>query len=283
MTELDFSTQLVGARDGISQLQRHWRPVDQEALSSVLLVHGMGEHSGRYDHVGRHLASQGHDVLAFDLRGHGQSGGPRGHIDSFTQFLDDVEDLVVERRQLGLPVVIVAHSLGGLIVSHYLVRGRTNPDLLVLSAPALGADPPRWQRVGAPILNLVAPGKTVPLKIRAERLTHDVRQQQAYVDDPLRLDGVTGRFGHEVFSAIRSTSAAIDRITVPTYVLHGDSDEVVPIKYTRPLAALPNVEYRTWAGLRHECFNEIGQEAVIGEMAAWIQQMVAANSSNTPT
>jgi len=238
----------------------------------------MGEHSGCYDHVGRYLASKGCDVLAFDLRGHGQSGGQRGHVDHFNQFLDDVEDLVVERRQLGLRVVMVAHSLGGLIASAYVVSGRPKPDLLVLSAPALGANPPAWQRIAAPILNRVSPNKVVPLKIEPSRLTGDAEKQKEYFDDPLRLSGVTGRFGYEVFAAIRSTSVAIDRITMPTYVLHGDIDKVVPIRFTRPLSALPNVEFRTWPGLRHECFNEVERNDVIGEMASWIGSKLDPNA-----
>jgi alpha-beta hydrolase superfamily lysophospholipase len=275
VTELIVTAELTGTRDGISQLQRRWRPADG-AQAAVLMVHGIGEHSGRYDHVGRYLAGRGYDVVAFDCRGHGQSGGPRGHVDSFAQHLDDVEDLVVERRQIGVPVVLVGHSLGGLISASYLMSGRPLPDLLVLSAPALGADVPRWQRLAARSLSRVAPSFFVANEIEAAKLSRDVEVQRAYVEDPLLVSGATARFGQEIFIAMEQTSASIDRITIPTYVFHGADDRLVPPDRSRPLQALSNVTYRLWPGLRHECLNEPEQIDVVAELVAWLDEQLAA-------
>jgi len=241
----------------------------------MLLVHGINEHSGRYRHVGQHFASKGYDVLAYDLRGHGQSGGRRGYVDSFSQYLDDLEDLVIERRQLGLPVVVVAHSMGGLIASTYLVQGRQAPDYLVLSAPALGANLALWQKVSAPVLSVVAPKFQVKSPINPSRLTRDEDAQQAYRDDPLRVKGTTGRLAHELFTTMQKTSQAIDRIALPAYVLHGSADQVVPQEWSAPLASLPNVTYRVWDQLRHECFNEPEWLEVVGEISGWLDQQLA--------
>jgi len=274
MTEVVVSEELAGTRDGITQLQRRWRPATASG-AAVLLVHGIGEHSGRYDHVGRFLAQRGHDVLAFDNRGHGQSGGRRGHVDHFSLFLDDVEDHVLERRQLGLPVVLVGHSLGGLIAATYVVERRPAPDLLVLSAPALMAQIPAWQRRLAPVLARVWPTVFVPGGIDGALLSRDPEVQRAYLGDPLRVAGSTARLGQQIFATMETTTASLDRITLPTYVLHGSDDQLVPPAASQPFEGRPNVTYRRWAGLRHECLNEPDRADVLGEMAAWIEDRLA--------
>lgn len=264
--------ELVANREGATQLRRRWRRAgDETPRSAVLIVHGIGEHSGRYDHVGRYLAEAGHDVVSFDNRGHGQSGGRRGHIDRFDEFLDDVEDRLVERRSLGVPVVLFGHSLGGLISSTYVVAGRPAPDLLVLSAPALGVVAPRWQRLAAPVLSRVGPRVFIPVDLEAELLTADVKVQEAYRDDPLRVAGATARLGSEIFSTMAATSKELWRIEMPTYVLHGDHDRLVPPAASAPLRGRVNVTYRLWPDLRHECLNEESYGQVLAELDTWLQ------------
>ena len=279
MTDVVVTEELAGTRDGITQLQRRWRPAtipdDAGLRAAVVLVHGIGEHSARYDHVGRFLAGRGHDVLSFDNRGHGQSGGRRGHVDHFGQFLDDVEDHVLERRQLGLPVVLIGHSLGGLISATYVVEGRPAPDLLVLSAPALKAQIPAWQRRLAPVLARVWPTVFVPGGIDGALLSRDPEVQRAYLSDPLRVAGSTAGLGQQIFAAMETTTANLARITLPTYVLHGSEDNLVPLAASQPLEGRPNVTYRRWEGLRHECFNEPNRDEVLGEMADWIEDRLA--------
>jgi alpha-beta hydrolase superfamily lysophospholipase len=234
------------------------------------LVHGLGEHSGRYDHVGRFLADRGHDVASFDNRGFGRSGGRRGHIDRFHQFLDDVEERLDERRALGVPVVLLGHSLGGLICGDYLVSDRPQPDLAILSAPALDAITARWRRVAAPIMGRIAPRLFFPNEIDPAALTRDGEIQQAYADDPLRVGGVTARMGHELLVAMERVTANAARVRVPTYVLHGDDDAVVPLAASEPLAAVEGVTRRVWNGFRHESFNEPEWEQVLAEVDQWL-------------
>ncbi len=274
MGEVMATVELAEARDGSSQLQRRWS-VDG-CKASLLLVHGIGEHSGRYLHIADFFASRGFDVAAFDNRGFGQSGGPRAHIDSFEVFLDDIEDRLAERASLGKPTFLLGHSLGGLMVTAYLVSDRPQPDFAILSSPALSAEVPRWQRIAAPILGRVAPKTFVPSKIDGIALSRDVEVQKAYVDDPLVIAGATAGFGNEVFTVMDETSNKIESITLPTYVLHGDQDEVVPQASSKPLAGLDNVTYRSWNGLRHECFNEPEQIEVMTEVADWMDDQLTS-------
>jgi acylglycerol lipase len=241
----------------------------------MLIVHGIGEHSGRYEHVGRYFADRDIDTMAFDLRGFGQSGGRRAFVTSFDQYLDDVEQLLAERSRLGVPVVLFGHSLGGLVVTTHLVSGRPGPDLAVISAPALEAEVPAWQTVLAPVLGRVLPKQHIPSKIDAELLSRDPAVQQAYVDDPLVIVGATAALGSEIFRTMKATGARLDRVTVPTYVLHGSEDRLVPPAASEPLGRLPNVTRKLWDGLRHECLNEPEQETVMAAIEHWITEQLA--------
>lgn len=265
MTAVEFFA--TNSRGG-TQLRRRWDVASPRA--AVLIVHGIGEHSGRYQHVGDHLAAVGFDVLAFDQLGFGQSEGRRAHVDRFGQLLDDVEALMAERRELAVPVVLLGHSLGGLVSAAYLVSDRPPPDLAVLSAPALEAEVETWKRVTAPLIGRLAPRLFIPNKIDGVLLSRDVAVQEAYVNDPLVTAGATARLGKEIFAAMDRTRAAIDRISIPTYVLHGGEDELVPLSASAPLRALPNVTYKVWEGLRHECFNEPEQDEVLDAMSTWL-------------
>ncbi len=267
------TTSLEASRDGLTRLQRHWAAVDPTA--AIVLVHGIGEHSGRYEHVGAHLAARGFDVLAFDNRGFGQSGGKRAHVDSFDQYLDDIEDVLEIQRGLGVPTVLIGHSLGGLMVATYLESGRPQPDFGVLSAPAIAATVPGWQRRLAPVLGKILPTAFVKSKIDAELLSRDVSVQQAYLDDPLVFGGATAGMGAIIFDTMESTSKNLASISVPVYCLHGSEDHLVPLAASDGLAALPNVERRVWDGLRHECMNEPEQDQVLTELSDWIAAQLA--------
>lgn len=240
----------------------------------MLIVHGIGEHSGRYEHVGSAFAEAGIDVVAFDQRGFGETGGVRGHVDSFDDFLADVQPLIAQRRSLGVPVILFGHSLGGLIATTYLVSERPQPDLAVLSSPALAAELPAWQRVAAPLLGVVAPKLKISADFDGSVLSRDPQVQQDYEHDPLRVPVSTARLGREILATMGTTGAALDRLRVPTYVLHGSGDSLVPASASEPLASLPNVTRRLWHGLRHECLNEPERAEVIAEIVAWVDRQL---------
>lgn len=258
--------------DGLKQLRRRWQPA--EAKAAMLVVHGLGEHSGRYQHVGEFFAERGIDVLAFDNRGFGQSGGRRAHVDRFDDYLDDVEELLALRRALGLPLVLLGHSLGGLIAASYLVSDRPQPDIAVLSSPALGAEIPAWQRLVAPVAGRLAPSLFLKSPPQEGVLSRDPAVEHAFQTDPLTVFGVTAGLGREIIRAMKHTSANLDRIRVPTYVFHGEEDELVPQEVSLPLRDSPMVQYRSWPILRHECLNEPERVEVLAEIAEWVQSQL---------
>jgi len=268
----DSNTTFGQTRDGLTQLRRHWPAESPRA--AILLVHGIGEHSGRYEHVGAHLAANGFDTLGFDNRGFGQSGGRRAFVKGFAQYKNDVEDLLKERRELGVPVVLFGHSLGGLICTDYLVGGRPQPDLAILSAPALAAEVPAWQRAAAPTMGKIAPKLFLPSKIGGELLSRDPQVGIDYVNDPLIIAGATAAFGRSFFRAMERANAGLARISVPTYVFHGGDDVLVPTACSEPLGELDLVTRKVWEGLRHECMNEPEQGEVLTAVSDWVSSQL---------
>ncbi len=280
MESVEPLTSFTADRHGRTRLQRRWEVPNPKA--AFVVVHGIGEHSGRYRHVGDHLAGAGFDVLAFDNRGFGQSAGRRAHVDAFDDYLDDVEDTLAAQRELGVPVVLMGHSLGGLIAATYLTSDRPQPDLAVLSAPALVADVPRWQRVLAPLLARIRPTLFIKSTIDAELLSRDDDVQRAYVEDPLVIAGATAGLGNAIFTTMESTAAALDRVTIPVYVLHGDEDRLVPLVASDGLASLPSAERRIWRGLRHECLNEPEQGEVLAALVEWVDDRLSTMAHPGP-
>ncbi len=264
-------------RDGLTLHTRSWTAPDPWA--TMVLVHGLGEHAGRYEHVGAHFVASGIEVFAYDQRGFGQSEGTRAYVDSFSQFLDDLEDRIAAVRTEGRPLIVLGHSMGGLVVAAYAVSDRPAVDAVVLSAPALGADVPKWQRVASRLLHRVSPKLSVPGNIDPVSLSHDVEVQHDYRDDPLVEKNTTVNLGHEMFSAMQDTTAALHRLTTPTLVVHGTADSLVAARFSAPLGPLPNVRRELYPRLRHELFNEPEYPRVLADITTWLTATMGENQS----
>ena len=273
------TTTTVAASDGTEILARRW-PAAGDAWASVLLVHGIAEHSGRYDAVGARMAEAGLDVHAYDQRGFGGSGGRRAWVESWSVHHDDVEErLEAVRSESGdRPVVLFGHSLGGLLALGYVVAdpARPLPDALVLSAPALESSVPSWKRGLVRVLNAAAPRTLVANGFDGAVLSRDPAVGIAYLADPLNERRTTARFGVEAMQEQARVMAALDRLSVPTLVYHGEADRLVPMSASTPLEGRPGVVRRTWPGLRHESHNEPEGDAVIDAAIAWMRATVNA-------
>jgi alpha-beta hydrolase superfamily lysophospholipase len=237
----------------------------------MLLVHGIGEHSGRYDHIGRRFAKAGIDVVAIDLPGFGGSGGRRAYIRAFDDYVDDVTDQLAEVRRLGLPTVLYGHSMGGLVSLLVVLQHRCpQPDLLVLSGPALRAGIPRVLELVTPIAARLAPILPVPSPIKGDVLATDPAVAEAYFADVANVFVTTPALGAELLRASRWARAHLSDLDVPTLVLHGGIDRLVPTACSEELGALPGVERRVLEGLCHEIHNEPGNEQLVDEIVTWI-------------
>ncbi|HEX6946066.1 MAG TPA: alpha/beta hydrolase [Acidimicrobiia bacterium] len=253
-----------------TELVRDWE-AEGDPLADVVLVHGIAEHSGRYEAVGSQLSGAGFQVRAFDLPGHGVTGGRRGHIDDWSEYHDQIEAHVREMRESGRSLVLLGHSMGGNLVLGYAASDRPSPDLVVASAPALGGGA-GWQRTLAPVLARILPKLAVPNQLRGDQLSRDPMVGERYFADPLVVTKSTTSLGAALFAAMEQVAREAGRIEVPVLVLHGEDDTIVPARSTEPLGSLDGFERRTYPGLRHEIFNEPEGPEIVAEVIAWVSE-----------
>lgn len=271
------------SRDGLRLVTRHWSAASP--LAAVLLVHGLADHSGRWEAVGEQLAAAGLDAHAFDLRGWGASDGESAWVEDWRRYHDDVEDRLAATRAAvpGRPVVLYGHSMGGLIALGYVLSGRPSPDLLVLSAPAVIDRAARWKHLVAPAAARLVPHTRFPNDIGAELLSRDPARQAAVRADPLVPTASTAGFGARFFAEqdrVRAEMAdrGSNRPAIPTLVIHGLADPLVPAASSEPLARLPNVTRRTYDGIRHELHNEPEGPRILADVIAWIEARLGDSS-----
>jgi alpha-beta hydrolase superfamily lysophospholipase len=261
MTEGTFA----GA-DGVSIHRRAWIP-DRRPRGVMVLVHGMSEHSGRYDHVGRFLAARGLAVHALDHRGHGLSGGETGTVETFGHFLDDLStflSLVRAESPVG-PVVLLGHSMGGLIVSAYLLERKPSPDLVVLSGPAI-----------VPILE---PGGR---RIDATRLSRDPEAQRAYMEDPLVLrERVKEDLFYRLAEGVMLLVGRSHEIGLPILLIHGTDDRLCSAEGAESwvrASSSSDITVQLYHEGRHEMFNEINRDEVLAGLWQWLDSRLPATA-----
>jgi acylglycerol lipase len=277
---MSSTTSTVPAADGTPILVRRW-PAAGEPWADVLIVHGIAEHSGRYEHVGGWLAEAGLEVTGYDLRGFGGSGGRRAWVGSWREYHDDLEERLgdVRLRAGGRPVVLFGHSLGGLVAYGYAVADppRPLPDALVVSAPAIDSNAPRWQRSLVRVLTHVAPTLPVKNAFDGTILSRDPAVADRYLADPLNHHSTTTRLGAEALAEQQRATAALDRLSIPTLVYHGGDDRLVPTASSEIFTSAPGVTRRTYPGLRHESHNEPEGEAVIADAVTWLRSVLESS------
>jgi len=250
------------------ELVREWVP-ETPPRGHIVLVHGIAEHCGRYERTGSLLAAAGFFVRSFDLIGFGGSGGGRGDIENWADYHDQIQRHTDWARAQGGPLILMGHSMGGNLALGYVLSGRIAPDLLVLTAPALGGGA-EWQKALAGIASRIAPTVAVPNMLKGGQLSRDPSVGEAYFSDPLVYAKSTPRLAAALFTAMDDLTAAAPQLQIPTLVLHGAADTIVPPQSSAILGELPNVERRLLPNLRHEILNEPEGPELVQEIIDWI-------------
>jgi alpha-beta hydrolase superfamily lysophospholipase len=261
--------------------RRGWLPADPWAL--LLVVHGYAEHSGRYQELGEFYAERGLAVHAYDHRGHGRSEGPRCHVDRFDQLLDDL-DRVLERTRAehpDLPVVLLGHSMGGLVVTAFLADRRPAVAAAVTSGAALALGPgvSRTRAAAARVLRRLAPRIALGSGLDPSGLSRDPEVVRAYLEDPLVYRTMTPSLAAELMATIPRVAARAVEVQVPLLLAHGSDDPLCPIEGSRAFHGglrVPGSAFRAYPGLRHEIFNEPEREQVFADLLAWIRATLPA-------
>lgn len=268
------SVETVAARDGTPLLTRTWS-TPGEPWGTILVVHGLGEHSGCHDATGGRFAAAGLAAASYDHRGFGASGGRRGYAETWDDLLDDVEDRLDAGRIDGLPGAIYGHSLGGLVVADYLLSNRPQPDVAVLSAPALDGGS-AFLRALAAVLVRVRPTFRIANPWDATKIARDPAPPVLADPDPLAVTHTTVRLGHHLFRAMNRVNARLEAdggFALPALVVHGGDDRLVPTASTAFLERFATTERRVYPGVRHEPHHDpLDGERMVSEMIAWLRE-----------
>lgn len=267
------------SRDGLYFYGRGWEP-DGKIKAAVALIHGLGEHVGRYAHVGEAFASAGYALMGFDLRGHGRSGGPRGHTPSYDILMDDLDLLLeqVEGRYAALPRFLYGHSLGGNLVLNYALRRRPKVTGVIATGPwlKLAFEPPILQVTLGRMMNKIAPGFTQNSGLETAALSRDPKIVKAYVNDPLVHDKITARLFVEMYESGRWALEHASDFSLPLLLMYGTGDRIVSAEASRQFAERggEKVTWRTWDGWYHEIHNELEKMQVLTAMIQWMNNLV---------
>ena len=272
----EFTTAGLGGLDLYAQA---WLP-DDHVRSVIVVAHGLGEHSGRYANLAEALVGAGHAVYALDHRGHGRSPGARANIERFEHLVSDYGAFAgrAARQHPDAPVFLLGHSMGGAVAFATALRLPGAVRGVVLSAPALAAAETATgsHKLLARVLSTVAPNTGV-WRIDAARVSRDPTVVQKYLADPLVHHGaVPARTVVELLDAMEGFLLQAPKLRLPTLVLHGTRDALVPVEATRPVYQALDAQRRTikyYEGLFHEVFNEPERAQVIGDLLHWLARV----------
>jgi len=267
---------------GVGDLElraRTWLP-DAPPRAVVVLVHGVGEHCGRYMNVVGPLVEAGYAVYAFDQRGHGASAGRRVHVDRWTEYRDDLATFlgIVSAKEPSRPVIIYGHSMGSLVVLDYLLQKPTGLTGAIISGAALqpaGVGSPAMIAM-ARVLTHVTPTLAINLGIAAESLTRDPVALAAYDADPLVTGKATVRWGTESLDTVERIKGGMAGIDLPLLVVHGEDDPLNLLAGARALyEAVPGADktIRVYPGVLHEPHNDVGHEQLAADITAWLEHL----------
>lgn len=270
---------VLGAR-GAELFWQCWRLPGPRGV--LVLVHGLGEHGGRYQNVVDALEGVPVSVWAIDLRGFGRSTGQRGHVDSFWDYMEDLdcflEHVLAEEGEI--PVFLLGHSYGALIALHYALCRPGRLAGLVLSSPCLGLAlrVPAWKHRTGMILARLLPRFSLPNGIDPGLLSHDADVVERYRHDPLVTDRVTARLYAEMLAAMDRVARRAVQLRVPCLVLLAGDDALVSVSVARNVfvrLGTEDKEVYLYPGYYHELFNEVGKEEPLARLRGWLERHLA--------
>jgi len=266
----------LSSADGTRLAYRAW-PKGNASITFAV-VHGHGEHSGRYQRFAEGMAAHRMSTYAVDLRGHGESAGQRGHVDDWGQWIDDATAFVKHvEQEAGTEVVPLGHSFGGVVMLSAVRRGRlTGSKRFILSSPALKlkAKVPSWLNTAAGALSRVTPKLTLSNQVDARTMSRIPEVVEAYRTDPLVHNKITARLYAEWQKAIADNLEHAGDIKLPFLITAGTDDPLIDPEGSVELhkRAPEMSELRLLGGRYHEPFNDLGSEEVFELIARWLQR-----------
>lgn len=264
-------------KEGITIHFQHWKLPAARAV--VCIVHGIGEHIGRYGHVAEFFSARGFATLGFDHQGHGRSGGKRGHTNGLESILDDVSNLLAKANEFypGLPIFLYGHSMGGNAVLNHVVRRKPIITGLIATGPwiRLTKQPSKMMIVFAQLMNFVWHNLTQNNGLDVNGLSNDPAVIEAYLDDPLVHNRISVRTGYEMIGGAKFLDEFTGTMPCPTLLMHGSNDPITSPEGTSDFAKRTkgDVTWKRWPGLKHEIHNEPQQGEVLAFLVEWMERV----------
>lgn len=281
----------IATADGTQLAVRRWPTLTAAPRATVLIVHGLGEHSGRYEHVGAQLAGWGFAAVSYDHRGHGLSAGKRGVLRrsddlcaDLATVIDGVLPAVVADGADARPLMLLGHSLGGLVAAQFVAERRRPVAALVLSSPAFDPGLSRWQRLQLAVGERLFPNLALGNGLDPQLVSHDPAVVAAYRSDPLVHDRISAKLARSILDGAEVVFAAASTWPVPTLLMWAGSDRLVAPAGSARFAALSTaaaaqpVATRCFPRLYHEIFNELATDRaeVFASLSDWLARQFPA-------
>ena len=252
-----------------------WEP-EPPPKAIIALVHGHGEHMGRYAHVGRALTDSGYTLVGYDSRGHGKSPGARGHTPSYNALMDDIGAFLamLAAKYPGLPLFLYGHSMGGNQVMNYALRRRPQIRGVIATGPwlKLSFQPSPVQVALGKLMNRIFPAFTQSTRLDTSGLAHGVEVVRTYDNDPLNHNQISARLFVGIYESGLWALEHAAEFPLPLLLMHGGADPITSPEASRQFAAKAGekVTLRIWDGLYHEIHNEAEQTEVFKVMVEWL-------------
>jgi lysophospholipase len=280
LTNSGYSEDKFEGERGTEIRYRSWKPAGG-SKAVVVITHGQGDHGGRHQHSAEYFASQGFAAYAADLRGHGKSGGKRGHVDNFDDYLGDTRRMIEKARgeNSGLKTFLFGHSLGGLIVLDYVEKMGSDISGLVVTSPLLRLKmkvSPAKVALGK-AFSSINPSMSMKTGLDANLISHDQQIVRDYINDPLVHGVATTRFFTELIRATDETLHGGSRLKLPCLVMVGSGDGIVDPSATQEFFGTigsPDKTLKVYDGLYHEILNEAEKGSILEEIGAWISTRI---------
>lgn len=278
---IDISIRFARLPHGRVYFYQHWLPADPKAL--VVFLPGLGDHCGRYSELSRQMVENGFAFATYDQRGNGQSEGPRGHLEKFSELVEDLASFVnfsLARVPEGTPLFVMGQSLGAVVAINYLLTHAQPVTGMLLLSPAFVPQIriPKWQRKIGARLHRILPRLTVSHRVGREAFTRDQEELAKLNGDTLFHDRISIAAGREIFSNLELTGGFPSRIHIPMFLAAGSADSVCDPRATRWFAdRLSSVDKqcRMYDGMYHDLLHDIGREIVAADIAEWIRARAA--------
>ena len=265
------------AYDGTPMHAVRWQP-ENEPTMVICLIHGLGEHSGRYVNMAEYYVAHGIEVVSFDLRGHGKSSGQRGHSDDFQQMMRDIDRFIYKASTINVekPHFIYGHSLGGTLAIKYTMSHPGEFKGVILSSPMFkpAFEPPKWKVMLGRYLQLIWPTLSLSNEIDMNALTRDKELLSGHKNDPLSHNRISARFGTQLLEEGERLLEEASTVDFPILIMHGNADELTCHKASMLFAERAGQQstLKLWKGFYHELHHEPKKEDVFDYCIDWMSQ-----------